>query len=278
MIGSDLVEVTGSDLQHSFGVDDEGVRNTIISEIAKVQEISRPVASNKRKRRVSAKPPVVSDLEDDDSDSSAPKPKKSKKKALSPADEIHQLRARVKELEKENKELKLQLKRVCNEKGIKLKSAKTYWKKWGKRILAVGKKKSNKAFSLRREVVVEDVISKEEHDMLFKGKGELIQPRPDNKPKSTVTITDFNTWEQIKELFGEGNIKKDLVVALWRISRPGSFSKSFYMGPGDAEVSSLSVQYNKSKKKIQLKFACKRSGEECFGMNFGSYSIHIPFM
>jgi hypothetical protein len=87
-------------------------------------------------------------------------------------------------------------------------------KKWGKAF--VRKAKSTKFHSNwfmesnGAVQVVEEGMDKEVFDELFNS-GTLIQPTKDNKPKSVVTIIKFDTWDKVKELFGEGNIDCETV-------------------------------------------------------------------
>ena len=42
-----------------------------------------------------------------------------------------------------------------------------------------------------KTIKFEEVFEPDEFQSIFGGKGTLIQPRPDNKPKSTVTIIEY---------------------------------------------------------------------------------------
>lgn len=42
-----------------------------------------------------------------------------------------------------------------------------------------------------KTIKFDEVLESAEFESIFGGKGMLIQPRPDNKPKSTVTIIEF---------------------------------------------------------------------------------------
>ena len=42
-----------------------------------------------------------------------------------------------------------------------------------------------------RTIKIDEVLEPDEFQSIFGGKGTLIQPRPDNKPKSTVTIIEY---------------------------------------------------------------------------------------
>ena len=42
-----------------------------------------------------------------------------------------------------------------------------------------------------RTIKIDEVLEPDEFQSIFGGKGTLIQPRPDNKPKSTVTVVEY---------------------------------------------------------------------------------------
>ncbi|KAL6310430.1 hypothetical protein BKA93DRAFT_889205 [Sparassis latifolia] len=130
-------------------------------------------------------------------------------------------------------------------------------------------KKECKAVSCKfqgapKTIKIEEVFEVDEFNAIFAGKGRLIQPTPENKPKSTVTIMDFNT-AQVQVLFGDE--LKALKGNRW--SRGGvpvrtfgagfgglgsSFSKSVKQGPCDVEILRLDVNYSKNGMKCTLKF------------------------
>eukprot|EP00487_Bulimina_marginata_P006320 TRINITY_DN25703_c0_g1_i1.p1 TRINITY_DN25703_c0_g1~~TRINITY_DN25703_c0_g1_i1.p1 ORF type:complete len:133 (-),score=13.45 TRINITY_DN25703_c0_g1_i1:87-485(-) len=111
-----------------------------------------------------------------------------------------------------------------------------------------------------KEIVVEEVgFDRQDFDALFADKGRLIQPRPDYKPTSTVIIRRFSSWNGIEAIFKDYGLTEKVTVSVWRNR---SFSKSMYYGDGQAVIASLDVQYNKSRKVIQLKFQCERSYDD----------------
>ncbi|KAL6298791.1 hypothetical protein BKA93DRAFT_830424 [Sparassis latifolia] len=59
-------------------------------------------------------------------------------------------------------------------------------------------------------IKIEEVFELEEFNKIFMGKGRLIQPTPENKPKSTVTIMDFVQvlfGNELKALKGNRSVK-----------------------------------------------------------------------
>jgi len=124
----------------------------------------------------------------------------------------------------------------------------------------------------------DEVMTAEEFDAIFGGKGTLVQPRPDNKPTSTVTIIQFNNQEQIQELFGDE--LKPLKGNKWSVGgqpiRVGSgggrsFSKSQKIGPCDVEIRSLETTFSKNGLKCTLKFDIAQSdGDGRYG-GYDSY-------
>jgi hypothetical protein len=91
---------------------------------------------------------------------------------------------------------------------------------------------------------------------MFAGQGVKIQPTPENKPTSQITILQFGTFGEIEKLFaecgGSAIIAQDGYKAQsWR-SR--SFSKSYRNGDLSAELQKLQVHFNKSKLSVHLLF------------------------
>jgi len=134
------------------------------------------------------------------------------------------------------------------------------------------------------EVVVEESLTKELFKQCFEGKGNTIQPTPNNKPKSKVWIINFDDWDSIVQLFEEKSIKRDGHIA-WVWSKGGvlqrgfgffggggGFSKSEKIRKTTARVNSLVVQYNETHSKLQLKFSCRLDGGGGgMGGMFGDY-------
>jgi len=142
---------------------------------------------------------------------------------------------------------------------------KKYLKKWSTRLPKVAGMKKTKFIGHSKEIIVEEQgMDKADFDLIFGNKGYLVQPRPDNKPKSTVIIRSFASWEEIEPLFKEYGLTEEVTVSIWRNR---SFSKSMFYGHEQAKVASLNVHFNKSRKVLQLKFMCERD----FGTGFMGY-------
>ena len=124
-----------------------------------------------------------------------------------------------------------------------------------------------------KTIKIDEVWEQSEFEAIFSGKGTLIQPTPDNKPKSTVTIIHFvrsplqspHTWyipcwpfllqktqAQVEEFFG-GELK-DLKGNQWTRGGGPRFAKSLKQGPCDVEIMSFEVNYSKNGMKCSLKF------------------------
>eukprot|EP00483_Globobulimina_turgida_P001654 UN01656 len=88
--------------------------------------------------------------------------------------------------------------------------------------------KKTKFVGCSKEIIVEEAgFDREDFDALFGDKGVLIQPRPDNKPTSTVIIRRFSSWSSIEEMFKDYGLTENITVSIWRNR---NFSKSCYYG------------------------------------------------
>ena len=123
--------------------------------------------------------------------------------------------------------------------------------------------KKTKFTGWSKDIVIEDMgFEKDDFEAIFGGKGYLVQPRPDNKPKSIVIIRRFS-WSEIQEMFqGDGfALEETLTVSIWRNR---NFRKACYWGAGEAKIAGLDVSYNKSRKVLSLKFQCEREGDSIY--------------
>ena len=91
----------------------------------------------------------------------------------------------------EDKKRKLQLKKIFDRCASVTALTRRRW------LIARGRlKKECKSDSVKfqgapRTIKIDEVLEPDEFQSIFGGKGTLIQPRPDNKPKSTVTIIEY---------------------------------------------------------------------------------------
>ncbi|TEB30087.1 hypothetical protein FA13DRAFT_1733898 [Coprinellus micaceus] len=123
-----------------------------------------------------------------------------------------------------------------------------------------------------KTIKFDEVLEANEFEALFGGKGFLVQPRPDNKPKSTVTIMTFNA-SQVNSFFG-GDMK-GLKGNIWTRGGAPSFSKSVKIGPCDVTVESMEVNYSKNGMKCTLKFEVHGDGDDiCYGGGYGKTYIY----
>ena len=82
--------------------------------------------------------------------------------------------------------------------------------------------------------------------------GTKLQPTPENKPTSQITILAWEDYEKIAGLFGEAAIPQDGYKAqAWK---KRNFMKSWRAGDWPATLESLEVHYNKNKMALHLKF------------------------
>jgi hypothetical protein len=95
----------------------------------------------------------------------------------------------------------------------------------------------------------------------FQGHGTKIQPTPDNKPTSQITILEFSTFDQVKALFDDTIEQGGYTAASWRRR---NFSKSFKSGELNAELESCQVHFNKSKLTLHLKFEMRTKQNDDF--------------
>jgi len=150
-----------------------------------------------------------------------------------------------------------------------------FFKKWGNAITRKGK--TSKFYydfmGCSGEIVVDDTITPDVFHTLFDGKGKVLQPTPDNKPKSVVHIISFASWEDVETLFGKENIAQGgHQIWVWRRGGVpsrwgGGFSKACKDHQEAATIKNLEVQYNRTKMKLELKFNCNTGRP---GMSYNS--------
>ncbi|KAJ7030200.1 hypothetical protein C8F04DRAFT_1222440 [Mycena alexandri] len=121
-----------------------------------------------------------------------------------------------------------------------------------------------------KTIKFDEVLEQAEFETLFGGKGHLVQPTPQNKPKSVVTIIAFNNATHIQNFFGDE--LKPLKGNVWsRGGIPmrgfgffggggGGLSKSIKQGSCDVTIRSLEVNYSKNNLKCTLKFEVGQVG------------------
>ncbi|KAJ6505838.1 hypothetical protein C8R47DRAFT_1102550 [Mycena vitilis] len=135
-------------------------------------------------------------------------------------------------------------------------------------------KKECKSDSLKfqgtgKTIKFDEVLELAEFETLFGGKGVLIQPTPQNKPKSTVTIIEFRNETHLQSFFGDE--LKPLKGNLWSrggvpsrsfgfFGGGGGFSKSIKQGTCDVSIRSAEINYSKNGLKCTLKFEVGQVG------------------
>ncbi|EIN08891.1 hypothetical protein PUNSTDRAFT_86963 [Punctularia strigosozonata HHB-11173 SS5] len=112
-----------------------------------------------------------------------------------------------------------------------------------------------------KTVKVDDVIDYDDFQAIFRpGEiGTLIQPTPENKPKSTVTIIHYNS-AQVSALFGDE--MKELKGNMWTIGGAPYFSKSVKRGQCTVVVDGAQLNYAKNGMKCTIKFDVRQQDGE----------------
>ncbi|KAL8277328.1 hypothetical protein RQP46_010281 [Phenoliferia psychrophenolica] len=130
--------------------------------------------------------------------------------------------------------------------------------------------KAEKWQGLDKVIKIDEILEVHEFAEIFgKSGGKLVQPTPQNKPTSTVTIMTF-TESQIASLFGAEWKPETLKGHEW--SRGGIFDgKSIKRGLVTVDPSYMEVSYSKGTLKASLKFGCS-GGEYITGRRGGMWS------
>ncbi|KAJ6628397.1 hypothetical protein B0H10DRAFT_2160888 [Mycena sp. CBHHK59/15] len=122
-----------------------------------------------------------------------------------------------------------------------------------------------------KTIKFDEVLEQAEFETLFGGKGRLIQPTPQNKPKSAVTIIEFNTAAHLQNLFRDELKPLKGIYGARAMSAPflslcvfrpfgGGFSKSVKHGICDVSIHSAEISYSKNNLKCTLKFEISQVG------------------
>mmetsp|Transcript_7719 Transcript_7719/g.21504 ORF Transcript_7719/g.21504 Transcript_7719/m.21504 type:complete len:217 (+) Transcript_7719:143-793(+) len=198
-----------------------------------------------------------------------------------PSLEVQMLRKKVKFLTSENERLKKELAEARKKRPAaapsldaspskKARTAgqkKKLFEKWAKALIRESKKhKISTGYGVEMyDVTVKDagLWTPAEFAELFQGQGKKIQPLPDNKPTSVITILDFTGFEEINRLFSTvGGMtsleEKGYQVQVWR---QRNFQKSYHSGDRDASLTGLRVHYNKSKQALSFVFMLGTDGD-----------------
>lgn len=185
--------------------------------------------------------------------------------------EVESLRLQVKALTAENQALKKEIATVKKRAAIAAESAgppakkartvsqkKKLFEKWINALTRESKKsKITNSYGCPDpyNVTVKDaaVWSPQEFQAMFGGYGTKIQPTPDNKPTSVITILRFEEYDDIKSFFtsvgGVDLPEEGYQVQIWR---KRNFAKSVRCEDRSAKLSGLEVHYNKSKQQLSF--------------------------
>lgn len=137
---------------------------------------------------------------------------------------------------------------------------KKLFEKWSKALKRQSAKhKLNNPMGDLFTVTVKETTpwSMDDFTSLFTG-GIKIQPLPDNKPTSTITILSYPEVSSIKTLFGETGIEESGYTV--QNMRQRNFCKTYKRGDDPATLKGLEVHYNKSKQTLQLNFGMEHAG------------------
>ncbi|KAJ7742019.1 hypothetical protein B0H16DRAFT_1563872 [Mycena metata] len=115
-----------------------------------------------------------------------------------------------------------------------------------------------------KTIKFDEVFEQAEFETLFGGKGHLVQPTPQNKPKSVVTIIEFSFFgDELKPLKGNvwsrGGEHPQRSFGFFG-GGGGGLSKSIKQGTCDVTIRSLEVNYSKNNLKCTLKFEVGQVG------------------
>lgn len=171
-------------------------------------------------------------------------------------------------LTRENTELKRKRKSVASSlEAPTTKKAKTpaqrkkLFEKWAKAAAreSAKTKLTNSYSGDQYTAIVKETMpwTPEAFQDIFDGKGVKIQPTPENKPTSKITILNFSSHEDIKDLFGGGGEDAQIIafdgykVQAWR---QRNFCRTIRVEDRDTVLENLAVHYNKSKQTLQLHF------------------------
>ncbi|KAJ7650898.1 hypothetical protein FB45DRAFT_780155 [Roridomyces roridus] len=119
-----------------------------------------------------------------------------------------------------------------------------------------------------KTIKFDEVFEQTEFEALFGGKGLLVQPTPQNKPNSVVTIIQFNTAAHLQSFFGDelkalkGNVwsRGGVPTGGGFFRGGGGFSKSIKQGTTDVNIRSAEINYSKNNLKCTLKFEVAQAG------------------
>jgi len=128
---------------------------------------------------------------------------------------------------------------------------KKYIKQWATILPKMTSMKESKFFGMSQEFVLEELnFEQPDYRVIFGGKGRLVQPRPDYKPKSSVIIREFPAWRDIQDVFRKHELEEIITVNVWKNKK--------FSGQCEAKIDALTVWYNQPKKILRLNFKCER--------------------
>ncbi|KAI0338651.1 hypothetical protein BDW22DRAFT_1432445 [Trametopsis cervina] len=119
--------------------------------------------------------------------------------------------------------------------------------------------KNEKYAGCARTVKVEDHFSQEDFELVFGNSGLLIQPTPDNKPKSNVWIRKYGNETDFSALFGDAYKVEELKGNIWSV---GSISvgKGQKFVQTQLEIQQIKVHWSKNREKAVLKIEIAQKG------------------
>merc|ERR1719489_165689 len=93
---------------------------------------------------------------------------------------------------------------------------KKYIKQWATILPKMTAMKDSRFVGMSQEFVLEELdFEQPDYEVIFGGKGRLVQPRPDYKPKSSIIIREFPTWRDIRDVFRKHALEEIVTVNVW---------------------------------------------------------------
>ncbi|KAE9405563.1 hypothetical protein BT96DRAFT_916034 [Gymnopus androsaceus JB14] len=108
-----------------------------------------------------------------------------------------------------------------------------------------------------KTIKIDEIFEQADFEALFMGKGVLIQPTAQNKPKSVVTIIEFNNAAHINDFFGDE--LKPLKGNRWTRGGMRSYGGGLF-GGGGGFTKSVKTATSSNNLKCSLKFGVAETG------------------
>merc|ERR1712025_501492 len=121
---------------------------------------------------------------------------------------------------------------------------KKYIKQWATILPKMTAMKETRFIGMSQMFMLEELdFELNDYEVIFGGKGRLVQPRPDYKPNSTIIIREFPTWRDMQSVFARHGLEEIVTVNAWK--------NKHCCQQCEAKVDALTVWYNKATKVLQ---------------------------